>query len=170
MGAHLLYENLVDTEYFALELRQKMAQVIRRRFPQVNVVVGDCQESVDFPYNYFDRVQAIHVLEHLPNLPNTIREVHRILKPDGEFCVVIPCEGGLAYLFAREISAKRIFKKRYGGMSYEWFVKTEHINTPQEIIEELNVYFKTCKKSFFPLKIPCLNLNLVIGMVLKRRS
>ena len=43
--------------------------------------------------------------------------------------VVIPCEGGLAYSLARRISAQRIFEKRY-GMSYRFFIESEHINVP----------------------------------------
>ena len=47
--------------------------------------------------------------------------------------VVIPCEGGLAYSLARRVSAQRIFEKRY-GMSYRFFIESEHINVPREIM------------------------------------
>ena len=55
---------------------------------------------------------AIHVLEHLPNLPKALTEVHRSIKKTGTFQVVIPFERGFAYQIAREISAKRIFQSR----------------------------------------------------------
>lgn len=114
LGDHIAYENLLNIEYCALELRPEMAEVIKSRFPKVKVVIGDCQKPLDFKDKYFDKVIAIHVLAYLPNLPSALNEIHRVLKSEGEFCVVIPCEGGFAHKFARNISVKPIFKKRYG--------------------------------------------------------
>lgn len=169
LGEHLSYENLNNVEYTALELLPTMAEVIKQRFPMVNVLVGDCQKPIHFPDKYFDRVLAIHVLEHLPNLPATLSEIRRLLVPNGEFCAVIPCEGGVAYSFARVISAKRIFEKRY-NMNYDWCIKSEHVNTAKEILEELQKFFIIKKRSFFPFFIPSITLNLVIGLVLKPRN
>jgi SAM-dependent methyltransferase len=171
LGEHIAWEDPDGLEYWALELRPEMASLIRKRFPSVNVIEADCQKHIDFPDGHFDRILAIHVLEHLPDLPATIRELHRLLKPDGRLVVVIPCEGGLAYSLARRISAQRIFEKRY-GMKYDWFIQSEHINRPHEIREELAPYFDPADQAYFPLRIASVPLNLVIGMFLqpKRRA
>lgn len=168
LGEHISYEDRTNTEYHALEILPSMAAVIKERFPDVHVVAGDCQERTDFPDSYFDRVIAIHVLEHLPNLPAALCEAQRVLKPSGEFVAVIPCEGGLAYSFARRISAQRIFEKRY-GVPYGWCIGSEHINVPHEILEEIDSYFTVARRSFFPLKVPLITFNLVIGLVLSPR-
>lgn len=164
-GEHLNYEDISSQDYTAMELRPELAEVIRLAYPSVKVVVGDCQERIDFPDNYFDRVLAIHILEHLPNLPKALDEIKRILMPNGLFSVVIPCEGGLAYSLARQISTRRIFEKRY-QQKFDWLVACEHINQPDEIISELRSRFKIIHRSFFPLVIPSVNLNLVIGLTL----
>src|SRR5262249_17800167 len=39
---------------------------LSRRCPDIHVVTGDCQQRLDSPDGYFDRIMAIHVLEHLP--------------------------------------------------------------------------------------------------------
>lgn len=44
----------------------------------------------------FDRALAIHVLEHLPDLPSAVAELRRVLGPSGRLVPVIPYEGGLA--------------------------------------------------------------------------
>src|SRR5206468_2800990 len=110
LGTHLQYEQLTpeqERNYVALELPENMAEKIRARFPKVQTLVGDCQERLPFVDGHSDRVLAIHVLEHLPNLPAALREVHRICQPEqGLFSVVIPCEGGWAYGLARKISAQ----------------------------------------------------------------
>ena len=163
LGEHIRYENLSHVDYHALELREEMAVCIRERFPQVKTVVGDIQEKLDFPAHYFDRIVAIHVLEHLPNLPAAVKEIYRVLSPSGRLDVVIPCEGGLAYTLARRISAQRIFEKRY-QMSYDWFVRSEHVNLPDEILGELEHCFHRDRSQYFPLRIPSITMNLVIGL------
>lgn len=172
LGEHLHYENLTpeqEQNYYALELREAMAQRIRESFPRINAITGDCQQQLGFEDGFFDRVLAIHVLEHLPNLPACIREMHRLCnKERGRFLVVIPCEGGLAYSLARKISAQRVFEKTY-KQSYKWFYTREHINLPAEILEELAPYFTIEAKSFFPLVVPVVSWNLCIGLRLVPR-
>jgi SAM-dependent methyltransferase len=165
LGAHLQSENLDDQEYVALELRPQLARSLGMSYPKAKAIVGDCQAHIDFPDNYFDRVLAIHILEHLPNLPKALDEINRVLRPDGHFSVVIPCEGGLAYTLARNISARPIFEKRY-RQSYAWYIASEHINLPHEIFAELTSRFRIVHRSFFPLLLPIVTINLVIGITL----
>ena len=84
LGEHLHYEHLTPLQergYHCVELRENMAAELRHRFPRVQTIVGDCQQRLDFPDASFDRIIAVHVLEHLPNLPACLRECHRLLRP-----------------------------------------------------------------------------------------
>jgi SAM-dependent methyltransferase len=168
-GAHLAFEDLSNQDYYCVELRDNMADSSKARFPGVNVVVGDCQEKLPFDDNTFDRVIAIHVLEHLPRLPDAVAEVARVLKPDGVFAVVLPCDPGLLYRIARRVSAERIFRKRY-NQSYDWFISREHINSPAEILQTLGRHFKMRDKAYFPFLVPLVNLNLCIGLLATPRG
>lgn len=168
LGEHLEYEHADKQEYVTLELREEMAAEIRKRFPSVKTLVGDCQSYIPSEDQYFDRVLAIHVLEHLPNLPAALNQVHRVLKNQGKFIVVIPCEGGLAYSMARNISARRIFEKRY-NQSYDWLINVEHINRPKEMIEEIKKLFNVSHTTYFPLMVPSKELNLCIGLTLSKK-
>ena len=109
LGEHIKFEHMTSEQqagYWALELRPNMAAEIKRRFPQVQTVIGNCQDKLDFPANYFDRIVAVHVLEHLPDLPAAIRQLYRLCdKERGVFQIVFPCEGSLAYSFCRRISS-----------------------------------------------------------------
>lgn len=172
LGEHLHYEKLSIEQkknYVALEMRKNMADKIKASFPEIQTMVGDCQASLPYVDGYFDRILAIHVLEHLPNLPAAIREMYRLCnKEKGTFSIVIPCEGGFAYSQARKISAQKIFEERY-QQPYKWFIEREHVNQPHEIFEELQPYFYVKRKSFFPFLIPSINLNLCIGATLSPR-
>jgi SAM-dependent methyltransferase len=169
LGEHLAYETLSpeqEANYVALELRSNMAQIIQETYPRVQTHVGDCQGRLDFADGHFDRILAIHVLEHLPNLPAAVREMRRLCQAErGRFSVVIPCEGGWAYSLARRVSARRIFERRY-GQSYDWFISREHLNRPGEILEELSLHFAVRHRSYFPLGVPWINGNLCIGLTL----
>ncbi|CAN5745067.1 hypothetical protein BH20VER1_BH20VER1_21110 [soil metagenome] len=174
LGEHLRYEKLTpeqEENYYANELRENMAAEIRKSFPRVKTIVGDCQQPLGFADGFFDRIIAVHVLEHLPDLPATIRECHRLVhKRRGRLLVVIPCEGSPLYTLARKVSAERVYKKRYGG-SYKWFYTREHINRPQEIMAELSPYFTVEARSFFPVPfLPFIFNNLVIGLSLVPRA
>jgi ubiquinone/menaquinone biosynthesis C-methylase UbiE len=173
IGEHLEYETLTpeqEANYHALELRENMSREIRRRFPGVRTVTADCQQRLPFPDGYFDRVLAVHVLEHLPDLPAAVREMYRVCdKERGVVSIVIPCEGGLAYALARRISAQRIFEKRY-KQSYQWFIEREHLNRPAEILGLLDRYFTKTGAKYFPLAVPFVFCNLVIGVTLEPRK
>jgi SAM-dependent methyltransferase len=168
LGEHLAFEPYKDEGYTTVELRAEMAEIIRRKYPQVQTIVGDCQQRLPLADSSFDRALAIHVLEHLPDLPSAVAELHRVLKHDGRLIAVIPCEGGLAYGLARRISAQRIFERRY-KVSYDWFVKSEHINVPREIVGVLSEHFEILSRRYFPLLVPITTANLVIGLTLRPR-
>jgi SAM-dependent methyltransferase len=173
LGTQLGYETLTPEQeagYVSLELRENMAVEIRKRFPAVQTMLGDCQKALPFPDGYFDRILAVHVLEHLPDLPAAIREMHRLCdKKRGVFQVVIPCEGGALYSLCRRISAQRIFEKRY-RQSYKWFIEREHINLPHEIAEEIRPYFSQQRRSFFPFPFAGVSYNLCIAMNLTPKA
>jgi len=163
LGSHIPHEDLATQAYHVVELRPEMAAEIRRRFAQVPVTVADCQGRLPYPDAYFDRVIAIHVLEHLPNLPAALNEVRRVLKSGGVFAIVYPCDPGFAYWIARKISAERLFRAKY-GVPYGWLIRREHINNPKEIETELARRFRLSGRRFFPLQIPLISLNLCVGV------
>lgn len=174
LGEHLFYETLSIEQrknYVALELRANMVEKIKSNHPDIRVLVGDCQQKIAAQDNEFDRVLAIHVLEHLQNLPEAIKEIYRICnKRNGFFSVVIPCEGGKAYSWARKISAQRLFEKRY-KQSYNWFIEREHVNGPTEILEEILPYFELESQEFFPFRfLPFIWCNLCIGLTFKPKQ
>jgi SAM-dependent methyltransferase/putative flippase GtrA len=168
LGEHLNWEKRPEQEYHAIELRQELCDRIKERFPGVHAWAGDCQDRLPFGDAYFDRIIAIHVLEHLPDLPRALREFHRLLKPSGRFSVVIPCEGAWAHRLARNISARPHFEKKY-RQPYDWFIQAEHLSRPGEIIEELRLLFDVLDTRYYPLRLPVININLTIGLTLAKK-
>jgi SAM-dependent methyltransferase len=168
LGEHAAWEDLSAQEYIMLEYREDWAEGLRARHPGLTSLHGDIQAQLDFPAGSFDRVIAIHVLEHLPDLPSALREIFRLLSPGGQFDIVIPCEGGWAYELARKISSERMFKKHF-GMEYKPIIQAEHINTYPEILEELaRLPWRRTVTRHFPLAIPPWHANLCVGLQVRK--
>jgi SAM-dependent methyltransferase len=174
LGEHLSHEHLSaeqERQYVAVEMRENMAAGLSEAHPNVQTVVGDCQERLAFEDGSFDRYIAVHVLEHLPNLPAAIAEAWRLLdKGRGQLLAVIPCEGGYAYSLARSVSAQRMFEQRY-GVPYSRFISREHINRPHEILAELGRFFEMDTRRYFPLPmVPSVQVNICIGLAMRPRA
>lgn len=169
LGAHAAFEDLKNQDYFQMEYREDFCKELRKKFDPSKVVCGDIQGRLPFEDGIFDRIIAIHVLEHLPDLPKALTEIKRLMKPDGVFDVVLPCEGGLAYSLARKISAERMFKKRF-KMDYGPIIKNEHVSTYSEILREIDENFQRAQSRYFPLMVPISTLNLVVGTRLTKKS
>lgn len=169
VGGHLEFEELSRQDYYCVELRDNMAAEIRKRYPAVNVTTASCEERTQFDDGYFDRAVAVHVLEHLSDLPRAISELHRVLRAGGILSVVIPCDPGIAYEFARQISSARMFRRRY-KMPYTWVMQREHINSPSEILSVLTQGFDEIDRTYFPLRVvPTTTTNLCLGITCRRR-
>jgi SAM-dependent methyltransferase len=168
IGGHLPFENLRSQEYYALELRQEFCHELAKRLGPERVICGDIQDPLALPAAQFDRIVAVHVLEHLPRLPDALEQIGRLLRNDGVFDVVLPCEGELAYSVARKISAERVFRRRF-KMDYTPIVRNEHVSNYDEIVTELLTRFRAQTTRFFPFRIPVASINLCVGMRLVKK-
>ena len=64
-------------------------------------------EQLNFPNDSFDAITLNHVIEHVPNPVETLRECLRILKPNGKLVVFTPNGSSLGH---------RIFKEYWRGL------------------------------------------------------
>ncbi len=165
-GTHLPFEPA--GEYVALEASKELADQIPRR-EGLTVVVADCEERLPWEDDSFDRVLAIHLLEHLYNLPAALDEVARVLRPEGVFSVVIPCEGGAALL---------------GGSSFhdqadlrEALPHALRVDDPAGPLQFRDARcstswpgrFRVGRRVYFPSRLPSVDLNLMVGLDLAPR-
>jgi SAM-dependent methyltransferase len=163
LGEQLAYEDLSRQDYTCVEFREEMADEIKKRYPSVTTIAADCQERLPFDDGYFDRAVAVHVLEHLPDLPRALDQIRRVLRPGGVFSVVIPCDPGFVYGIGRKFTAQRTFERRY-KKPYELFLRREHINSPAEIVGVMKERFDIVHRQFFPFRVPSVNLNVCLGL------
>ena len=66
------------------------AEAARGADPRAEIRIAPRVADAGYPDSHFDQVIIWHVLEHLPDLRGTLREVHRVLKPGGRLIVAVP--------------------------------------------------------------------------------
>ena len=148
--------------YFGLDL---VPSLIKNR---VRMVAADAEQGIPFKSGSFDRILAIHVLEHLANLPAALDEIVRVMKPEATFTVVISVRRRpVGYTVGRNVSVRPIFEKKF-GKNYDWMIAYDHVNTARDVLGELRTRFKAARTSYFPLKVPVVDANLCIGLDLTR--
>ncbi len=64
-------------------------------------------EKLPFEEKYFDNIFALSTLEHIPELDSAVKEISRILKPDGSVIISSPTESKF-YRFCRFILFRSI--------------------------------------------------------------
>jgi len=81
----------IDVSEVAVKLAKENAQ-------GANILLGD-GETLPWPDNYFDYVTSLGSLEHYLHPEIGIREIRRVLKPDGLSCIMLPNSFSLKDIF-----------------------------------------------------------------------
>lgn len=72
-------------KYHGIDISYEAANQVADR----SVLVGD-SAALPFPNNYFRYVTCIGSLEHALDIEQGVREMARVLKPDGKACILVP--------------------------------------------------------------------------------
>jgi phosphatidylethanolamine/phosphatidyl-N-methylethanolamine N-methyltransferase len=160
-GVHLRYLRHGFDEYIMTDLNAPFLDSAALKAGSNSKVTTQAEDATDLSFEdeSFDRVIAAHVLEHLPNPHQVMREWMRVLKPGGTLSLVLPCDPGLAWRFGRAVGARGKFVK--AGIEYDYWMAREHINSINNLVAFVRYYFKDKVKELWrPLIVPSMDLNL----------
>jgi ubiquinone/menaquinone biosynthesis C-methylase UbiE len=86
--------------FTGLDLTPRSIEIARKRFEvyghQGEFVLGDA-EHLDFADESFDVVYSFGVIHHTPDTEQSVREIHRVLKPGGKAIVMVYHRASLYY-------------------------------------------------------------------------
>lgn len=160
-GHHLRYGRNNYAGYIGLDIEYKFLCTLRERFCGTRVVNGDVY-SLPFRDQSVDCILSVYCFEHLRRLPDCLREIRRVLKPEGELLVGLPAEGGFLYGLGRRLTSKPYMEHKY-GIDYDAIVRWEHWNTFNGIVEMLKEQFKIKGQRFLPFPFfPLVHGNVIV--------
>lgn len=105
------------------EYDQRLIEEAKERVQRTSFVQGNA-EQLPFSDCQFDVVVSLHLIEHLYNPEKMLKEVHRILKPNGIFIIATPNLGGLG---------AKIMGKKWSGFR-EDHVSLKSVNEWSQLI------------------------------------
>lgn len=96
-----------ELEVYGCDLSQVAIEVARGYNDGVSYEVSDAAR-LPYPDNTFEAVMLFDVLEHVPDVALVVREIERVLKPNGLFHGYIPIEGQSHTIFSLLRNNKRL--------------------------------------------------------------
>ncbi len=106
--------NFADISSVALDKLQK-------KFPEYkNNTCLITDNKTTYPDNTFDTIVSIEVMEHVENLDAYLKEIFRILKPNGKFVWTTPCGNkfSVEHIYSRQ--KKLIENTKEGYRRWKW--------------------------------------------------
>jgi phosphatidylethanolamine/phosphatidyl-N-methylethanolamine N-methyltransferase len=160
-GVHLRYIRHGFDEYVMTDLNAPFLDSAASKVGSSGKVTTQAEDAtaLSFADESFDRVIGAHVLEHLPNPHQVLREWMRVLKPGGTLSLVLPCDPGMAWRLGRAVGARGKFVK--AGIEYDYWMAREHINAINNLVSFVRYYFKSRVEELWrPMMVPSMDLNL----------
>lgn len=158
-GIHIDYVRHRFDEYVMTDLNPPMLDRIQSTGRSGRVITA-CEDAsaLSFPDASFDRLIAAHVLEHLANPHQVLREWARVVKPGGVMTLILPCDPGVGWRLGRAIGSRGKFIR--AGIEYDYWMAREHINPINNLVPLLRYYFENVSEQWLPLRVPSMDLNL----------
>ena len=159
-GVHIRSVRHGFDEYWMTDLNIRMLEQIPTSGSSAGRIFVKSEDAarISFGDHSFDRLIATHVLEHLPNPHQVLREWVRVVRPGGVISLVLPCDPGLAWRWGRNLGPRRMFMR--AGIAYDYWMAREHINSINNLVSLLRYYFDDIEESWRPLLVPSMDLNL----------
>jgi ubiquinone/menaquinone biosynthesis C-methylase UbiE len=146
---------LTDHDPQALEVARRKIADAKGRNVSFEVQAGN---SLAYPDASFDRVVAVHVLEHIHQPHLAIKEWKRVLRKGGVLSILIPTDPGLAWRLGRHLGPRRNAIAQ--GIAYDYVMAREHVNSCVNLVAILRHYFPEGRQAWWPLRVSSVDLNL----------
>lgn len=87
-------------------------------------ITADLNDGIPVEDNAVDRVIAEHVLEHLENPSFVLREIRRVLRPDGKVLIEVPNVGWLPVRLYITQDLHRFWEHKIPGRTGHWLARS----------------------------------------------
>ena len=161
-GEHFSFVRHSFDQYVLSDLDAKTLQRAKEKIgaKHSNKIIFETQPGSHLNYNddHFDRLVAVHVLEHIYMPHLALKEWRRVLKHGGVLSILIPTDPGIAWRLGRHLGPRKNAIAQ--GIAYDYVMAREHVNSCNNLIALLRHYFPHSTESWWPFPVPSIDLNL----------
>ena len=162
-GHHIPYIKNKFDQYVMTDGNDEMLKIASQKYAKQLldkslVIEKQDATSLSYPDHSFDRLIATHVLEHLPNPVEVLKEWNRVVRPNGVISIVLPCDPGLLWRFGRNFGPRRNATKV--GIAYDYLQAAEHVNSIFNLVVFIQHHFENLSETWYPARIPVADINL----------
>lgn len=171
---HTMHWKGTPERYVIADIQSKMLDRAAIKLQELGIVAErrlvarDEKGTLPFSGNEFDIIVSFYSLEHLYPFESYLAGMLRVLKPGGLLVGAIPNEGGLAWGFGRYLTSRRWFKKNT-SVNPDKIICWEHPNYSDYLLSTLDHHMERRHQSFWPLRLPSMDLNLVTRFIYAKR-
>jgi ubiquinone/menaquinone biosynthesis C-methylase UbiE len=164
-GQHVKFVRHRFDSYHMTDRHSEMLQLAREGLDPATRqrIVVEIQDAgkLTYPDASFDRLIATHVLEHLLNPVDVMKEWFRVVRPGGVISIVLPCDPGMLWRFGRYFGPRRTATK--AGMEYDYVMAIEHVNPIFNLVVFIRYYFerRNLREIWYPARLPFPDMNLL---------
>jgi ubiquinone/menaquinone biosynthesis C-methylase UbiE len=151
------FDEYVLTDWNDIRLERARAALPEALRAKVKVAREDATK-LSLPAGSVDRLIACHILEHLPQPHEVLREWHRVLRRGGVLSILLPCDPGLLWRLGRLLGPRA--NARRAGIDYDYWMAREHVNPIGNLVVFIRYYFDQVEELWSPARIPSTDLNL----------
>jgi ubiquinone/menaquinone biosynthesis C-methylase UbiE len=171
--SHIKYWTGMPAEYTIVDIRQEMLDQSAKALQKARVkystrLIPERTPLLPFEDESFDLVISFYSLEHLYPLPDYLREICRVVRPQGTLTGAIPCEGGVAWGLGRYMSSRRWFLN-HTNVNPDKIICWEHPNWADYILESVGKLFQKNFIRFWPSIVPSIDLNLLVQFIYEKK-
>lgn len=162
-GHHFPYVNKKFDRYVMTDGSDDMLKIASQKYTKQLldkslIIEKQDATALSYPDHSFDRLIATHVLEHLPNPVDVLKEWNRVVRPHGVISIVLPCDPGMLWRLGRCLGPRRNAKK--AGIAYDYLQSAEHVNPIFNLVIFIQHHFENISEMWYPARIPVADMNL----------
>jgi ubiquinone/menaquinone biosynthesis C-methylase UbiE len=133
-GTRIIDKLFKPKKIVAIDLDKRMIEIAKRKKKNKNTIYEIMDTTkLNFPDNHFDAIFVFNVIHHIPNWKDSLNEIKRVLKPNGELLLeelsIETFTGGFGYVLRKLL--KHPYQQMYSVQEF-----TDYIN---EIGFQINI-------------------------------
>lgn len=112
-GSKFLVEH--NAVVYGVDISNEVINFATHRYPEIQFIQSSA-DNLPFEDNFFDVIVSVETVEHIHDDISFLKEVHRVLKPNGKILLTTPHHG-----FGNPFHVREYYRNEFVSLLSQWF-------------------------------------------------